>query len=127
MARILVVDDDELVGEAVRAILEGEGHVVGVVTGGKAALAAIAAKQFDLVILDSMMPDLPGSDVLHAVRTSLAHFATPILMLTARRADADVDIAMRAGADDYLKKPFDPDMLVVRVESLLASGRRRHY
>lgn len=124
MARILVVDDDELIGDMVRAILEAEGHVIGVVTSGEAAVAAIAAKQPDLVILDSMMPGIPGEEVLRQIRTS-ASYRTPVLMLTAKRNTSDVQIAMRAGADDYLKKPFDPDELLFRVDELLESGRKR--
>ena len=119
MARILVVDDDELVAESVRAALESEGHVVGVVNGGREALAAIGAARPDLVILDAMMPGVPGSEVLHQVRSSTSAWKTPILMLTARRNEADVEIAYRAGVDDYLKKPFDPDELLFRVDELL--------
>lgn len=125
MARILVVDDDELLGEAVRAVLEAEGHIVGFVTSGDAAVKAISAKQPDLVILDCMMPGMPGEEVLRQVRTVDALYRTPVLMLTARRNEADVQIAIRAGADDYLKKPFDPDELVVRVEALLDRARKR--
>ena len=125
MARILVIDDDELLGEAVRAVLESENHVVGTLTSGEAGLAAIELKQPDLVILDTMMPGMPGEEVLRRIRTSDRVYRTPVLMLTARRAEPDVQIAMRAGADDYLKKPFDPDQLLARVEALLIGGRRR--
>ena len=124
MARILVVDDDELLGETVRAILEAEGHVVGYVASGEEAVAAIAVKQPELIILDSMMPGIPGEEVLRRLRTS-ASYRTPVLMLTAKRNSSDVQIAMRAGADDYLKKPFDPEELAFRVDELLANGRKR--
>jgi DNA-binding response OmpR family regulator len=63
--------------------------------------------------------------VLRKVRTLDAAYQTPVMMLTARRKEGDVQIAMRAGADDYLKKPFDPDQLLARVDILLERGRRR--
>ena len=125
MAHILVVDDDELLGETVRAALEGEAHAVGFVPTGGAALEAIRRKRPDLVILDNMMPGVPGEEVLPQIRASEGVYRTPVLMLTARRKEDDVQIAMRAGADDYLKKPFDPDQLLAHVDVLLASGRRR--
>jgi DNA-binding response OmpR family regulator len=125
MARILVVDDDELVCEAVRVILEAEGHIVGFVTSGEAAVAAVTFKRPDLIILDSMMPGMPGQEVLRQIRQSHSAYATPVLMLTARRSESDVQIAMRAGVDDYLKKPFDPDQLAMRVEDLLLRAQRK--
>jgi two-component system, OmpR family, response regulator MtrA len=125
MAHILVVDDDELLGEAVRAALEAEGHAVGLVTDGQAALDAIQRKRPDLIVLDNMMPGVPGEEVLRQIRASDGVYRTPVLMLTARRKEDDVQIAMRAGADDYLKKPFDPDRLLAHVDVLLASGRKR--
>ncbi|HEY0627183.1 MAG TPA: response regulator transcription factor [Allosphingosinicella sp.] len=125
MAHILVVDDDELLGETVRAILESEGHAVGYVSSGEAAIETIALKRPDLIILDAMMPGIPGEEVLRRVRASDGSYRTPVLMLTARRNESDVQIAMRAGADDYLKKPFDPDRLLAHVDILLESGRKR--
>ena len=125
MAHTLFVHADELLGETVRAVLEAEGHAVGFVAGGEAALEAIRRKRPDLVILDNMMPDVPGEEVLRQIRASDGVYRTPVLMLTARRKEDDVQIAMRAGADDYLKKPFDPDQLLAHVDVLLASGRKR--
>ncbi len=70
------------------------------------------------------MPELSGIEVLRQIRASVRAYATPVLMLTGRRSQADEEIAVRAGADDYLRKPFDPDQLVARVEALLESNAR---
>ena len=119
MALILAADDDPLVGDVLRAVLGARGHVVGVVGNGLDAIRAAELKQPKLLILDCSMPELPGVETLRRIRMSPSLHKLPRLMLTARRRDPDVAIAMRAGANDYLKKPFDPDELVAVVESLL--------
>lgn len=122
MARIVIADDDELVVEAVRAALEARGHIVGALNDGKLVPSVVEFKKPDLLILDCSMPT-PGVEALRELRNSLGGYETPVLMLTGRRSQADEEIARRAGADDYLRKPFDPDQLVVRVESLLEKRR----
>ncbi|MDQ3186279.1 MAG: response regulator [Pseudomonadota bacterium] len=119
VSRIIFADDDELVGEIVRAVLSREGHVVGIVPNGDAAVRAIILKAPDLVIMDVMMPGMSGVEAVRQIRASATAHSVPILMLSARRNEADVEIALRAGADDYLKKPFDPDQLLNSVERLL--------
>lgn len=125
MALILVADDDELVVELVRETLERQGHVVGAVDDGFRVAGIVEFKQPALVILDCMMPKLPGVEALRQIRSLKVNFATPVLMLTARRNRADEQIAFHAGADDYLLKPFDPDQLLFRVEHLLARAAER--
>jgi len=120
MALILLADDDEMVREVVRAALATRGHVVGLVDNGADAVRVVELKKPALVILDCSMPELPGVEVLRQIRISRTVYRTPVLMLTARRSTMDEEIAMRAGANDYLRKPFDPDELIARVESLLA-------
>lgn len=124
MARIIIADDDELVVEIVRTALEARGHIVGALSDGKPLKSVVEFKQPDLVILDCAMPEMPGVEALREIRTSKTAFATPVLMLTGRRSGPDEEIARRAGADDYLRKPFDPDQLVARVEALLALNAR---
>ena len=119
MSRIIFADDDELIREVVRSVLSREGHVVGVVTDGNAAVRATVLKVPDLVIMDVMMPGLGGVEAVRQIRASASAHSVPILMLSGRRNEADVEIALRAGADDYLKKPFDPDQLLSRVDLLL--------
>lgn len=123
MARILIADDDEEAIEIVRAALEDRGHIVGGVGGGATVRSIVEFKQPDLVILDCAMPDVSGVDALREIRNSYTAFDTPVLMLTARKSDADEAIARMAGADDYLRKPIDPDQLVSRVEALIERRR----
>jgi DNA-binding response OmpR family regulator len=122
MALILLADDDELVGEVVRDALSARGHIVGIVETGTDAVRVVEIKRPALVILDCAMPGLNGIEALRQIRLSRTAHRTPVLMLTGRRSESDVEIAMRAGANDYLKKPFDPNQLVARVESLLAKA-----
>ncbi|WP_440522510.1 response regulator transcription factor [Sphingomonas sp.] len=121
MPRILVADDDDLLGELVRFKLEAAGHDVTILGDGAAALDAACSGDFDLVVLDAMMPVMSGSDVLRSLADERPDL--PVLMLTSRKAQADVLAALKAGARDYLTKPFIPDELVARVGTILKSGR----
>jgi DNA-binding response OmpR family regulator len=123
MARIIIADDDELVGEMARDALIAAGHGAGWVTNGADALKVIKARRPDLVILDCNMPELSGVLLVQELRKSTEFANLPVMMLTGRRGDRDEELARFAGANDYMKKPFDPDELVFRVEELLA-GRR---
>jgi DNA-binding response OmpR family regulator len=119
MARILVAEDDDIVSDIVREALTNAGHIVGVLDNGADALRAIQLKKPDLVILDCMMPELSGLIVLREMRSSSTLYDTPVLVLTGRQGERDVELAYNQGADDYMKKPFDPEELVFRVEELL--------
>lgn len=119
MALILIADDDDIVIELVRDALSTRGHIVGAVDDGKMVITIVELKRPDLVILDCAMPEVSGVEALRQIRYSRSCHSTPVLMLTARRSEADEDIAIRAGANDYLRKPFDPDQLISRVEMLL--------
>ena len=124
MARIIIADDDEITGEIARDALIAAGHGVGLLPDGKAALAVIRDRKPALVILDCNMPELSGLLVLREMRNTLVLCDIPVMMLTGRQSERDVDLARYEGANDYLKKPFDPDELVFRAEELLA-GRKR--
>lgn len=119
LALIILADDDELLGEVVRDALSTRGHAVGIVRNGSDAVQAVKTKHPELVILDCMMPGTNGIEALVQIRLSAHAYSTPVLMLTGRRSDMDVEIAMRAGASSYLKKPFEIGQLVNRVENLL--------
>lgn len=123
MALIIYAEDDELMGEIVRSTLAKDGHIVGVVADGKSALRAIAFKKPDLVILDCSMPELSGIQVLEQMRLNQALYDMPVLMLTGRQSEKDVCLAAYAGADAYVKKPFDPEYLQFVAGSLLKDGR----
>jgi two-component system, OmpR family, alkaline phosphatase synthesis response regulator PhoP len=113
---ILVVDDDENLRRLVAAYLESEGYEVEQAADGQAALESAEKYQFDLVVLDLMLPGLSGLDVAREIR---ARSPVPILMLTARASEDDVLQGFDAGADDYLVKPFSPKVLVARVRAIL--------
>ena len=119
MARIIMADDDEIVGELARDALTGAGHAFGLLDNGADALKVIRARRPDLVILDCNMPELSGLLVLRQMRDSLDLCETPVLILTGRRSTRDSEIAFYEGVDDYMTKPFNPDELVFRVGELL--------
>lgn len=119
--RILLVEDDELLGAGVRDALERARHAAEWVTDGGQALAALRAGAFDLVILDLGLPGMHGLEVLRSLRAS--GDAMPVLVLTARDTAPQRVAGLDAGADDYLVKPFDVDELLARVRALQRRGR----
>lgn len=120
MADILIADDDDILADLVRFRLEALGHTISVASDGASAVDHAKNQRPDLIILDSMMPVLTGPEVLRALRAEEATAAIPILMLTARKGEEDVVTALKAGANEYMTKPFMPQELAVRVEKLLA-------
>ncbi|MEM5429519.1 response regulator transcription factor [Cupriavidus oxalaticus] len=126
--RVLLVEDDAMIGDSVRQALRQEGFTVDWVRDGEAGLAAATSSQdgeacYDLVLLDLGLPRRSGLDVLRALRTR--GVPTPVLILTARDAVADRVAGLNAGADDYLVKPFDLQELAARMHALArrAAGR----
>jgi len=119
MARIIYVEDDELMGDLVKDVLTQAGHLIGVIQHGTLAFETIAFKKPDLVILDRTLPGMQGLEILKRLRQSAAMYLTPILMLTGKRGEASSDEALALGADDYLVKPFEPEDLVRRVAAAL--------
>lgn len=115
--RILLVEDDQLLGDTVHQALVADGYAVDWITQGSHALPALQAENFDLVILDLRLPGKSGIDILGAMRAQ--EMPTPVLMLTACDALSDKVAGLDAGADDYLTKPFEMDELFARVRSLL--------
>ena len=120
--RILLVEDEPSISGFVRRGLHFEGYEVEVVPDGPGALRKLRDSPPDLVVLDVMVPGVDGLEIarrLRAAETAEQLPAIPILMLTARDAVADRVTGLRAGADDYLIKPFDFDELLARIEALL--------
>jgi DNA-binding response OmpR family regulator len=124
MSRILVVEDEAHIAKGLRFNLEAEGHSVEILENGEDALARLLADQesFDALVLDVMLPGKDGFAVASELRA--AQNFIPLLMLTARGRPEDVLQGFEAGADDYLPKPFNLDILIARVGSLL---RRRNW
>jgi two-component system, OmpR family, response regulator len=118
--RLLLVEDDTMIGESIRAGLRQDGHVVDWVTDGRTAEAAIEAEPYALVLLDLGLPRKDGFAVLEDLRRRGNR--VPVLILTARDAVADRVKGLDGGADDYLVKPFDLDELSARIRAVL----RRH-
>jgi DNA-binding response OmpR family regulator len=119
MTKILVVEDEPAILDAVSYTLRGEGFDVDGAEDGEAALEAVRGRAYDLMILDLMLPKLSGTEVCRRVRSESA---LPIIMLTAKSATSDRVLGLEIGADDYVAKPFSMDELVGRVRAVL---RRR--
>lgn len=120
-ARILVVEDEPQLRALLRLYLERDGHRVTEAGDGRAALTAFDTGGADLVILDLMLPGVQGETVLDALRDA---GDVPVLITSAKRSDAERIAGLRAGADDYLPKPFNPHELTARVAAILRRTRR---
>lgn len=121
--RLLLVEDDPMIGEAVQDLLRGESHAVDWAHDGAQADAALRTTAYDLVLLDLGLPKMDGLDVLRALRARKDR--TPVLVATARDAVAQRIAGLDAGADDYIVKPYDLDELLARMRALYrrSSGR----
>jgi DNA-binding response OmpR family regulator len=119
---VLAADDDEDILELVAFRLERSGYTVLRATDGEEALRLALEAKPDLAVLDVMMPKLDGFELTRRLRAEDATSRMPIILLTARSQDADVQAGFDAGADDYLRKPFSPQELRSRVQAIL--GRR---
>ena len=119
MARIIIVDDDEIVTEIVSEVLDAAGHMTSAIHDGANAIAAISGGDPDMVILDYNLPGITGMEILRQVRSLPYTADVPVMMLTSKGGRLLKARAEQTGADDYLVKPFQPDELVRRVEALL--------
>ena len=122
MTRLLLADDDEELCTMLSAYLSAEGYQTAVAHDGEAALAIATAEDFDLIVLDVMMP---GKDGLQVLRELHRRKPTPVLMLTARGEDADSVVGLEMGADDYLAKPCNPRVLSARIRAVLRRAESR--
>lgn len=118
--RILVVEDDKKVASFLEKGLREEGYTVDVAHDGPTGLTKARVYEYDLLVLDVMLPGMSGVEIVRDLRSK--EVATPTLMLTARDAQEDVVLGLDAGADDYLTKPFGFDELLARVRALLRRG-----
>ena len=115
-AHILVVDDEKTIADLVGIYLQNEGFGVTIAYTGAEAAKAIFEQEFDLAVLDNMLPDIDGFELLRTIRSDRTY---PVIMLTARDAQKDKIEGLALGADDYVVKPFRPLELVARVKAQL--------
>jgi two-component system, OmpR family, response regulator RegX3 len=119
VTRILLVEDEIALSDPLSFLLEREGYEVEVAADGPTALAAFDQNGGDLVLLDLMLPGLPGTEVCREIRT---HSTVPIIMLTAKDSEIDIVVGLELGADDYITKPYSTRELLARIRAVL---RRR--
>ena len=124
-AHLLVVDDNELNRDMLSRRLRKEGHRVDVAEDGKRALEMVRGEGFDLVLLDIMMPEMDGFQVLEALKGDSALNRIPVVMISASEETASVVRCIELGAEDYLPKPFNPVILKARVDASLDKKRLR--
>lgn len=117
---ILAVEDEPVMAELLRTALSEEGHQVSMAGDGQQALRIAKSTSFDLIVLDLMLPRMDGFMVARQLRQ--ARVQTPVLVLTARDANADIVRALDSGADDYLTKPFSLDVFLARVRAVSRRG-----
>jgi len=121
---ILVVDDSRTVLNVIGRRLSHQGYMVALADHGQEALDMVAARGFDLVLLDMLMPGMSGLDVLNEIRAAPDTADLPVIMITGRSDPQAIIEALNAGADDHLAKPFDFAVLSARMERVLQRGRR---
>lgn len=115
--KILIIEDDQAIREAIKEGLEDEAYAVDTASDGEEGYLSASADEYDLIILDIMMPKMTGHEVCAKLRQE--KIKTPILMLTAKNQSHDIVQGLDIGADDYLAKPFDFDVLLARIRALL--------
>ena len=121
--KILVVEDDPIVAEALRVTLSDRNYAVEVAEDGQAGLEFVEAFDYDLLLLDAILPKLDGVSLCRCVRSR--GYMMPILLLTSNDSKPDRAIGLDAGADDYIVKPFEPEELSARIRALLRRGNDR--
>lgn len=114
--KILVVDDETAISDIIKFNFEKEGYVIDTANNGKSAIALVEKNNYDLILLDIMMPKLNGFETLREIRKSSD---VPVIMLTAREDEVDKVLGLELGADDYVVKPFSMRELIARVKAVL--------
>jgi DNA-binding response OmpR family regulator len=118
--KILVVEDDRAVAQTLQLLFSSYNYAVDIAADGKVGLQMVDAFEYDLILLDVRLPGLDGISVCQQLRTQ--GFQQPILLLTGQGGGHEKAIALNAGADDYMVKPFDAEELIARVHALLRRG-----
>lgn len=119
MTRVLVVEDEESYSDALGYVLRKEGFEVSIAENGPDALADFERAGADIVLLDLMLPGLPGTEVCRQIRQTSS---VPVIMVSAKDAEVDKVVGLELGADDYVTKPYSPRELVARIRAVLRRG-----
>ncbi len=119
MTRVLVVEDEESYSDALAYMLRKEGYEVAIAADGNAALAEFERNGADIVLLDLMLPGLPGTEVCRTIRQTSS---VPVIMVSAKDDEVDKVVGLELGADDYVTKPYSPRELVARIRAVLRRG-----
>jgi len=119
MTKILIIEDEPSFSEALSFLLEKEGYSTHIAETGKQGLDAFSGEEFDLVLLDLMIPEVSGVDVCRKIRSTSQ---VPIIMLTAKDSEIDKVVGLELGADDYVTKPYSSRELVARIKAVLRRG-----
>jgi DNA-binding response OmpR family regulator len=122
MIRILIIEDEPVMQMGLKDNLELESYQVDLANDGEAGLAKMKAGQYDLVLLDVMLPKLSGFDVCKSARAAGIH--TPVILLTAKGEEIDKVVGLELGADDYITKPFSVRELLARIKAILRRGQK---
>ncbi|PFG04741.1 response regulator [Bacillus sp. es.034] len=119
MARILIAEDEEVLRMLMVDTLEDEGHELDEAADGEEAINSIMENDYDLILLDYMMPLYTGLEVIEKVRNSPEKGSVKIMMVSAKSQQADKDLVLKSGADYFIAKPYSPAELVQRIEDIL--------
>ncbi|MEZ0224873.1 MAG: PleD family two-component system response regulator [Alphaproteobacteria bacterium] len=117
--KILIVDDDDLLAEMIEGLLSAQHFKTRRALNGKEGLKLVREFQPDAIILDRMMPEMDGNDVLKELKSSMETRHIPVIMLTAEKRLGEVEESLKLGALDYVIKPFEPETFVERVKKIL--------
>ena len=123
MEKILIVDDENDIAELISDILEDEGYETVIANDGKTAIKLVKEENFDLILLDVMMPNMDGWDTLKAIRTNKNTKYIPVIMITAVSEEHKIVSGLKIGADDYIVKPFVLPNLLARIEAILRRSK----
>lgn len=116
--RVLVVDDEADIRELLKYNLDQEGFNVDVVDDGEHALEALKKNKYDLLLLDLMLPGLPGLELCKQIKRQAELESIPIIMISAKSSEIDIIVGLELGADDYITKPFSPKEVVARIKAI---------
>lgn len=119
MGHILLVEDDAMTRQLMITMLDGLGYTVQATDNGDSAEAMAVAEKPDLILMDVMMPGRSGLEVTKAIKAHYGDAAPPVIIITAMGRHSDIEAAELAGADDYVIKPFAPDVLQKKIETVL--------